>query len=49
MNKEWRILKKQLKAIGRISFENLNQRLPEICKEIDALNLSFDYGTLDRP
>ena len=48
-NKEWRILKKQLKAIGRISFENLNQRLPEICKEIDALNLSFDYGTLDRP
>ncbi|KAH9885625.1 hypothetical protein C8Q73DRAFT_749182 [Cubamyces lactineus] len=45
-NKEWRILKKQLKAIGRISFENLNQRLPEISKEIDALNLSFDYAEM---
>ncbi|KAL7278564.1 hypothetical protein ACG7TL_007563 [Trametes sanguinea] len=47
-NKEWRILKRQLKAIGQISFANLEQRLPEICQEIDALNLSFNFGTIDR-
>ncbi|KAL7281625.1 hypothetical protein ACG7TL_004942 [Trametes sanguinea] len=47
-NKEWRILKRQLKAIGQISFANLDQHLPEICKEIDALNLSFNFGTIDR-
>ncbi|KAL7279395.1 hypothetical protein ACG7TL_007236 [Trametes sanguinea] len=43
-NKEWRILKRQLKAIGQISFANLEQRLPEICQEIDALNLSFNFA-----
>ncbi|KAI0323536.1 hypothetical protein GY45DRAFT_603216 [Cubamyces sp. BRFM 1775] len=46
MNKEWRIIKKHLKAISQISFKNLCQRLPEICEEINVLNLSFNYGTL---
>ncbi|RDX44051.1 hypothetical protein OH76DRAFT_1360236, partial [Lentinus brumalis] len=43
-DKEWRIINRQLKAIGQVSFKNLNECLPEICDELDTLKLEFNYG-----
>ncbi|THU90302.1 hypothetical protein K435DRAFT_968747 [Dendrothele bispora CBS 962.96] len=40
-NKEWRILKGALKSIGKISLSNLNDRLLDICSELEALDLNY--------
>lgn len=43
-NKQWRLIKRDLKRIGRVSFVNLRNRLPEICEELLKLELNFSYG-----
>lgn len=40
--KKWRRLLGALKRFKRVSFESLNDRLPEICKQIVELELTFD-------
>ena len=43
-NKQWRLLKRDLKRIGHVSFEHLSTRLEEICNKLLELELNFDYG-----
>ncbi len=43
-NREWRIIKRQLKAVDQVSFKNLNKHLSEICDKLNALKLEFNYG-----
>ena len=38
---EWRHLKGALKRIGKVSFKDLDSRLPEICKELAELNITL--------
>ena len=40
-HKKWRRLIGALKRIGKVSFERLEERFPEICNELVALNLTF--------
>ena len=40
-NAEWRNLKGALKRIGKVSFEKLDSRLPEICLELAQLNITL--------
>ena len=40
-NAQWRKLSGTLKRVGRISFVNLADRFPEICKELDNLNITL--------
>ena len=40
-NKKWRRLIGALKRIGKVSFERLDERLPEICDKLVELNLTF--------
>ncbi|KAE9387242.1 hypothetical protein BT96DRAFT_1005295 [Gymnopus androsaceus JB14] len=40
-NAQWRGLSGALKKIGRVSFVNLAHRFPEICKELDDLDITL--------
>src|SRR5579875_1313694 len=40
-NAEWRGLKGALKKIGRVSFEEVKSRLPDICNELAELNITL--------
>ncbi|EED84080.1 predicted protein [Postia placenta Mad-698-R] len=42
-NRHWRVIKRDLKRIGHVSFEDLSSRLPEICNELASLNITFKY------
>ncbi|EED82575.1 predicted protein [Postia placenta Mad-698-R] len=42
-NRHWRVLKRDLRRIGHVSFEDLSSRLPEICNELASLNITFKY------
>lgn len=41
-NSKWRRLIGALKRIGRVSFEQLEERFSEICTQLAGLNLTFD-------
>ena len=40
-NAQWRGLKGALKKIGKVSFDNLKNRLPEICSDLAQLNITL--------
>ncbi|KAE9384959.1 hypothetical protein BT96DRAFT_1093715 [Gymnopus androsaceus JB14] len=40
-NAQWRGLSGALKKIGRVSFVNLADRFPEVCKELDDLDITL--------
>ncbi|EED84628.1 predicted protein [Postia placenta Mad-698-R] len=42
-NRHWRVIKRDLKRIGHVSFEDLSSRLPDICNELASLNITFKY------
>ena len=42
-NKQWRLIKRDLKKVGAISFASLGSCFPDICKELAALELTFKY------
>ena len=42
-NKQWRLIKRDLKKVGAISFASLGSRFPDICRELAALELTFKY------
>ncbi|EED83949.1 predicted protein [Postia placenta Mad-698-R] len=42
-NRHWRVIKRNLKRIGHVSFEDLSSRLLEICNELASLNIIFKY------
>ncbi|EED80560.1 predicted protein [Postia placenta Mad-698-R] len=42
-NRHWRVIKRDLKRIGHVSFEDLSSHLPEICNELASLNITFKY------
>ncbi|EED83348.1 predicted protein [Postia placenta Mad-698-R] len=42
-NRHWRVIKRNLKRIGHVSFEDLSSRLPDICNELASLNITFKY------
>ena len=43
-NKEWRIIHRSLKRIGKVSFHQLSTRLSEICDQLLAMDLQFNFG-----
>ncbi|KAF9798064.1 hypothetical protein IEO21_10790 [Rhodonia placenta] len=42
-NRHWRVIKRDLKRIGHVFFEDLSSRLPEICNQLASLNITFKY------
>ncbi|EED85256.1 predicted protein [Postia placenta Mad-698-R] len=42
-NRHWRVIKRDLKRIGHVSFEDLSSHLPEICNELASLSITFKY------
>ena len=38
---QWRHFKGDLKRIGKVSFKDLDSRLPEICNELAKLNITL--------
>lgn len=42
-NKQWRMIKADLKKIGKVSFSNLSTRYMEICNQLAALEECFSY------
>jgi len=45
-NAQWRKMGVSLRSIGRVSFENLAKRFPEVCKELDNLDIQLPEVTL---
>ena len=43
-NKEWRLIKRDLKKISKVSFSSMGSRFPDICREIAELDLTFVYA-----
>ena len=40
-HKQWRIIKRDLKAIGRISFKDLDTRFTQVCQDLSNLGDLF--------